>query len=52
MRGLAWHQPETGEWCMFTSAKSNIIKDRQGNLWIVYDNALYMLPASETSKQE
>ena len=51
-RGLAWHQPETGEWCMFTSAKSNIIKDRQGNLWIVYDNALYMLPASETSKQE
>ncbi|NLB72155.1 MAG: hypothetical protein GX797_09175, partial [Chloroflexi bacterium] len=43
MRGLAWHQPETGEWCMFTSAKSNIIKDRQGNLWIVYDNALYML---------
>jgi len=52
MRGLAWHQPETGEWCMFTSAKSNIVKDSQGNLWIIYDNALYMLPASETSKQE
>ena len=51
-RGLAWHQPETGEWCMFTSAKSNIVKDSQGNLWIVYDNALYMLPASETNKQE
>lgn len=51
-RGLAWHQPETGEWCMFTSAKSNIVKDSQGNLWIIYDNALYMLPASETSKQE
>ena len=52
MRGLAWHQPETGEWCMFTSAKSNIVKDSQGNLWIIYENALYMLPASETSKQE
>ena len=52
MRGLAWHKPETGEWCMFTSAKSNIVKDSQGNLWIIYDNALYMLPASETSKQE
>lgn len=52
MRGLAWHQPETGEWCMFTSAKSNIVKDSEGNLWIIYDNALYMLPASETSKKE
>jgi hypothetical protein len=51
-RGLAWHQPETGEWCMFTSAKSNIVKDSQGNLWIIYENALYMLPVSETSKQE
>lgn len=51
-RGLAWHQPETGEWCMFTSAQSNIVKDSQENLWIVYDNALYMLPASETSKKE
>lgn len=52
MRGLAWHQPETGEWCMFTTANSNIVKDSDGNLWMVYDNALYMLPASETSKKE
>jgi len=47
-RGLAWHQPETGEWCMFTTADSNIVKDDEGNLWIIYDNALYMLPAEET----
>lgn len=51
-RGLAWHQPETGEWCMFTSADSNIVKDLEGNLWLVYDNALYMLPASETRAKE
>ena len=52
MRGLAWHQPETGEWCMFTTAHSNIVKDSGGNLWMVYENDLYMLPASETSKKE
>jgi len=47
-RGLTWHQPETGEWCMFTTADSNIVKDDEGNLWIIYNNALYMLPAEET----
>ena len=52
LRGTAWFQPETGEWCMFSSSQSNIVKDSDGNLWMVYDNALYMLPASETSKQE
>ena len=51
-RGLVWHQPETGEWCMFTSADSNIVNDTQGNLWIVYENALYMLPAEETKAKE
>lgn len=48
LRGDAWHQPETGEWCMFTTANSNIVQDGEGNLWIIYDNALYMLPAKET----
>lgn len=51
-RGLTWHQPETGEWCMFTTAQSNIVKDSQGNLWIIYDNSLYMLPASETKARD
>ena len=52
LRGDAWHQPETGEWCMFTTAESNIVKDGDGNLWLVYDNALYMLPASETQAKD
>ncbi|MGI6259985.1 MAG: hypothetical protein ACOYKC_09035 [Anaerolineaceae bacterium] len=52
LRGLAWHQPETGEWCMFTTAESNIVKDNDGNLWLVYDNTLYMLPASETQAKK
>jgi hypothetical protein len=52
LRGTAWFQPKTGEWCMFSSSQSNIVKDSDGNLWMVYDNALYMLPASETSKKE
>lgn len=51
-RGLAWFQPETSEWCMFTTAKSNVVKDSDGNLWLVYDNALYMLPASETRAKD
>ncbi len=51
-RGLTWHQPETGEWCMFTTAQSNIVKDSEDNLWIIYDNSLYMLPASETKARD
>lgn len=51
-RGLTWHQPETGEWCMFTTAQSNIVKDSEENLWIIYDNSLYMLPASETKARD
>ncbi len=51
-RGLAWFQPETGQWCMFTNANSNIVKDRADNLWILYENDLYMLPASETQAKD
>jgi len=51
-RGLTWFQPETGQWCMFTTAHSNIIKDDAGNLWLIYDNALYMLPAEETKAKD
>jgi len=52
IRGTAWFQPETGEWCMFSTSRSKVLEDSDGNLWMVYDNALYMLPASETSKKE
>lgn len=51
-RGAAWFQPETGEWCVFSTTHSKVLEDNDGNLWMVYDNDLYMLPASETSKKE
>ncbi len=52
VRGTAWHQPETGEWCMFSTSSSGAYQDSEGNLWLVYDNALYMLPASETRAKD
>lgn len=52
VRGTAWYQPKTGEWCMFSTSRSPILKDADGNLWMTYDNALYMLPASETQAKE
>lgn len=51
-RGSAWYQPTTGEWCMFSSSTSPILKDSLGNLWMIYDNVLYMLPASETQAKK
>lgn len=50
--GAAWFEPESGEWCMFTTSDSNILKDSEGNLWMTYDNSLYMLPASETKARD
>jgi hypothetical protein len=52
IRGIAWHRPETGEWCMFTTANSDIIKDDEGNLWLFYDHALYMLPVEVTKVKD
>jgi hypothetical protein len=51
-RGTAWYQPETGEWCMFSSSRSTILKDSEGNLWMTYGDALYMLPANETRAKD
>ncbi len=31
---------------------SSYLKDDDGNLWLVYDNALYMLPASGTRAKD
>jgi hypothetical protein len=39
--GLAWLDPQKGEWCWFTTYPSNIVEDQQHNLWIVADNKLY-----------
>ena len=33
--------PETGEWCKFTTGSSPIAEDGQGNLWIVVFGKLY-----------
>lgn len=50
--GTAWFRPESGEWCLFSTADSSILKDDDGNLWMVYDDVLYMLPASETQAED
>ncbi len=52
LRGTAWYQPKTGEWCMFSSSRSLVLKDSEGNLWMTYGDALYMLPASETRAKD
>jgi len=49
-QGVTWFQPETGQWCMFSTAQSNIVKDRTGNLWLIYNDTLFMLPANETKQ--
>ena len=50
--GTAWYKPETGEWCLFSTSQSPILKDDDGNLWMTYGDALYMLPASETRAKD
>ncbi len=50
--GTAWFRPESGEWCLFSTADSSILKDDDGNLWMVYDDVLYMLSASETQAKD
>jgi len=45
-RGDAWYDHATGEWCLFTPHKSNIVEDSQHNLWMLIGNDLYVLPLS------
>lgn len=42
-RGDAWFDHATGEWCLFTPHKSNIVEDSQHNLWMLIGNDLYTL---------
>lgn len=42
--GLAWLNPEKGEWCWFTTYKSNIVEDSDHNLWMIADGKLYKNP--------
>ena len=41
--GMAWLDPQQGEWCWFTTEQSNIVEDQEHNLWMVADNYLYKL---------
>lgn len=41
--GLAWLEPNKGEWCWFTTLSSvDLIEDGQKTLWMIADGKLYM----------
>ncbi|HNR46176.1 MAG TPA: hypothetical protein PKO03_03850 [Anaerolineaceae bacterium] len=42
IRGTGWTNPQSGEWCVFTSYRSSVLPDGYGNLWLVADDALYI----------
>lgn len=39
--GTGWVNPTTGEWCIFTTYTSEIVEDRQNDLWILVNNSVY-----------
>lgn len=39
--GMAWLDPQKGEWCWFTTYQSNIVEDSDNNLWMIADGKLY-----------
>jgi hypothetical protein len=41
--GMAWLDPQKGEWCWFTTYQSNIVEDSDHNLWMIADGKLYKL---------
>jgi hypothetical protein len=45
--GLVWLDPINGEWCWFTTYRSNIVEDQNRNLWMIADGKLYKLPLGE-----
>jgi hypothetical protein len=42
--GMAWLNPDRGEWCWFTTYQSNIVEDADHNLWMIADGKLYKYP--------
>lgn len=42
-QGNAWFQPETGEWCLFTTYEGNIVEDSDHDLWMMIEDTLYRL---------
>jgi hypothetical protein len=39
--GMAWLDPQKGEWCWFTTYQSNIVEDQHHDLWMIADGKLY-----------
>jgi len=39
--GMVWLDPDEEQWCWFTTEKSNIVEDAEGNLWMIADGKLY-----------
>jgi hypothetical protein len=39
--GMISLDPQKGEWCWFTTYKSNIVEDSDHNLWMIADGKLY-----------
>lgn len=46
-RGNAWFDRTTGEWCLFTPHKSNIVEDSHHNLWMLIGNDLFTLSLTQ-----
>jgi hypothetical protein len=42
--GMIYLDPQKGEWCWFTTYKSNVMEDLDHNLWTVADSKLYKYP--------
>lgn len=42
--GMVWLDPSEGKWCWFTTIQSNIIEDKEKNLWMIADAKLYKYP--------
>lgn len=40
-RGTGWLDTKNGTWCLFTTYTSNVLEDREHNLWILADGKLF-----------
>ncbi len=48
--GMAYLNPEKEIWCWFTTEQSNIVEDREGNLWMIAEDNLYRLSLGTNSQ--
>jgi hypothetical protein len=47
--GNLWYDPATGEGCIFTEIRTNIVEDEQGTLWMLADGTLYRYGSTPSS---